>query len=397
MVKKTLISLFSLLLFVSATTTVTAQAKPKLAVLVVGMDDWMLADLVAHLAGEEINWGKSFEVVTRSSFVQNKQKALRRSSPSGVVDVCQLYSWAVTHGVAHVYLITTLDNHTFSAQVFDVNNPTISQCSRSSTDNFDALALKQLAWRLTGGLRSGSGCPPVCSIPGMVYVKGGSFAMGCVSGRDDISLDGYSGCGGFTAHNVTVGDFWIGDHEVTQGEWLAVMGGFSTSNITGSYRGDDKPMIYVSWNDIQAYLTALNSSGVYPEMTYRLPTEEEWEYAARGGVKMYDRCSQGCVYSGSNDLNSVAVYYDNWYNTGHTYSPAGKTKLANELGIYDMSGSVFEWCADSWRSSYNSSPDASYRVIRGGSWDYNAWSCRIAYRNYIGPSFRYNSVGFRVV
>jgi formylglycine-generating enzyme required for sulfatase activity len=398
MVKKSLISFFSLLLFAAAAATATAQAaKPKLAVFVVGMDDWMLADVLAHLAGEELNRDKTFEVVTRSNHVQNKLKALRRSKPSGAVDHCDLRDWSIASGVAHVYLITTLDNQNFSAQLFDVATISMaSQCSRSSTGSFGAVALKQLAWTLTGGLRSGAGCPNICALPGMVFVQGGTYTMGNLSGRDNAVSDGGTAISAFTAHPVTVGDFWIGDHEVTQGEWLSVMGSFPTSSITGSSRGDDKPMIYVSWNDVQNYLSALNGSTAYAYsgMTYRLPTEEEWEYAARGGVKMHDRCGKGCQYSGSNTLNQVAVYNGSW---SYSYPAAVKTKMANELGIYDMSGSVCEWCSDGWRSDYTSTPNTSYRVLRGGSWDNNAWDCRVAYRGNRGPGSRDNYVGFRVV
>jgi formylglycine-generating enzyme required for sulfatase activity len=397
MMKKLLVSFFPLLLFAAATTA-TDQPK-KLAVLVVGMDDWMLADVVAHLAGEEINRDNSYQVVTRSNHVQNKLKALRRSKPSGVVDHCDFRDWGIASGVTHVYLITTLDNQNFLAQLFDVaTSSMVSQCSRSSTSSFGAVALKQLAWTLTGGLRSGAGCPDICAIRGMVFVQGGSYTMGYVSGRDNAVSDGGSGTyGAFTAHPVTVGDFWIGDHEVTQGEWLSVMGGFPTGYITGSYRGDDKPMIYVSWNDIQGYLSELNKSVPYPGMTYRLPTEEEWEYAARGGVKMHDRCAQGCQYSGGNTLDEVAVYQDNWYDIGYEYPAAVKTKLANELGIYDMSGNVFEWCSDGWRSDYTSTPNPSYRVLRGGSWNGDAWSCRAASCIHQEPSNREYFLGFRVV
>jgi formylglycine-generating enzyme required for sulfatase activity len=166
----------------------------------------------------------------------------------------------------------------------------------------------------------------------MVFVKGGTFTMGCTAEQGDDCFDNEE-----PAHKVTLSDFYIGKYEVTQAQWKAV-----TGNNPSKFNGcDNCPVEGVSWNDIQEFIKKLNAK---TGLNYRLPTEAEWEYAARGGAQ-----SRGYKYSGSNSVDEVAWYYGNSGNETH---PAG-TKKANELGIYDMSGNVYEWCND-WYGAYNS-------------------------------------------
>jgi formylglycine-generating enzyme required for sulfatase activity len=400
--KKVVISFFTLLLAAAAT---MVQAKPKLAVFVVGVDDWKRGDVLAHIAGEELNRDKKYEVVTRSGAVQVKLKQLRRAAP-GCVDSYDLRTWGVQHGVEYIFLITTPDDKNFSANLLD-RSSCQTLCSESSVSGgLSAVALKELAWSLTTELHSdcsatcGGYYDPELGLE-MVCVKGGTFMMGFINGRDNAvyasesagssdRLDAF-----YPAVNVEVGDFLIGEHEVTQGEWLAVMDAFPTNKITGSYRDDKKPMVYVSWNDIQDYLAKLNEKMVNTGKVYRLPTEAEWEYAARGGVKMYESCNVGCVYSGSNVLNSVAVNPNNW---NYNYPSEVKTKFPNELGIYDMSGNVWELCAEGWRNNYTDTPDNSSAISRGGSWNDSRASCRVSKRaKESSRNNRVNDVGFRIV
>ena len=216
----------------------------------------------------------------------------------------------------------------------------------------------------------------------MVYVKGGTFQMGALE-DDDESYNREK-----PAYEVTLSDYYIGKYEVTQGLWKAVMG----SNPSRSTEGDNYPVENVSWNDVQEFIAKLN------ELTGRkfaLPTEAQWEYAARGGVK-----TQGYKYSGSNDIDEVAWYYENSENSTH---PVG-AKKANELGIYDMSGNVDEWCLD-WYDDYDSEAQTnpagpetdSFRVLRGGCWYFNAWSCRVSNWTYSNQSIRNDFFGFRLV
>jgi formylglycine-generating enzyme required for sulfatase activity len=191
-------------------------------------------------------------------------------------------------------------------------------------------------------------------------------------------------------------DFWMGKTEVTQAEYRQV-----TGKSPSTFKGDDLPVERVSWDDAVAFCEELTrrerAAGRLPQgYVYRLPTEAEWEYAAKGGSK-----SKGFTYAGGNDIDTVA-----WHggNSGTTTHPVGK-KAANELGLHDMSGNVWEWCSDWYQDSYSGLPDAdpkgpgegSDRVNRGGSWFLDASFCRSAHRRRYRPSYAGINLGFRVV
>ena len=217
----------------------------------------------------------------------------------------------------------------------------------------------------------------------MIAVEGGTFTMGATA---EQASDAYSD--EKPTHQVTLSSYYIGKTEVTQELWQAVMG----SNPSG-FSGANLPVEKVSWEDCQSFVIKLNElTGKY----FRLPTEAEWEYAARGGSK-----SQGYKYSGSNTVDDVAWYPSNSSSKTHPVA----TKAPNELGIYDMSGNVLEWCSDWYSSSYYSSSSqynptgpasGSRRVYRGGSWGSSARLCRVSYRDYNGPSYRFYNLGLRL-
>ena len=218
----------------------------------------------------------------------------------------------------------------------------------------------------------------------MVWVSGGTFTMGATSEQGSDAWDDEK-----PAHSVTLSGYYIGKYEVTQAQWKAVMG-----NNPSYFKGDNLPVENVTWNDVQEFIRKLNQ---LTGKSYRLPTEAEWEYAARGGSN-----SSGNKYSGSNNIGSVAWYTE---NSGSKTHPVG-SKSPNELGIYDMSGNVWEWCQDRWASNYySSSPQrnpkgpasGSYRVFRGGSWSNDARLCRVSYRSYDSPDCRLDNLGFRLV
>jgi sulfatase modifying factor 1 len=211
----------------------------------------------------------------------------------------------------------------------------------------------------------------------MVFVKGGKFRMGSNDGGSDEK----------PVHQVTLSDFFIGKYEVTQRQWQYVMGK-NPSYFTGC---DDCPVEQVSWNNVQEFIRKLNrKSG----KNYRLPTEAEWEYAAKGGNK-----SEGFTYSGSNTIDEVAWYNKNSDSKTHL---AGQ-KRPNELGLYDMSGNVLEWCND-WYGRYlpgsqvnpKGPSTGDYCVYRGGGWGYLSGSCRPSTRDRSGPGSHSFNLGFRV-
>ena len=216
----------------------------------------------------------------------------------------------------------------------------------------------------------------------MVRVEAGTFTMGATPEMKDPWDDEKP------THQVTLtNDYYIGKYEVTQALWKAVMG-----KNPSKFKGDNLPVEQVNWKDCQEFLSKLNNT---TGKKFRLPTEAEWEYAARGGKK-----SRGYQYSGSNNISDVAWYEDNSGSKTHTVG----SKQANELGIYDMSGNVWEWCHD-WKGSYSSSSQVnpigansvSRRVIRGGNWLNYAGHCCSSCRSFGASDIGMNSLGLRLV
>ena len=229
--------------------------------------------------------------------------------------------------------------------------------------------------------------------PEMIFVEGGTFLMGATTEQGKLVEDEE-----LPTHQVTVNSFNIGKYPVTQGQWKALMETDikkqrDKANIYYNLRGegDNNPMYYVSWDDAQEFISRLNEKS---KKNYRLPTEAEWEYAARGGSK-----SKGYKHSGSNNCSKVAWFND---NSGYTTHPVGKKK-PNELGIFDMNGNVKEWCSD-WKGKYSEYPhtnpygpsEGEFRIMRGGCWYEPSSRCRVAYRFYEGQQNRYNDCGFRL-
>lgn len=215
----------------------------------------------------------------------------------------------------------------------------------------------------------------------MVRVQGGTFTMGAAPEQGDDAYDGEK-----PAHRVTLSDYYIGQTEVTQALWQAVMG-----NNPSRFKGSENPVECVSWNDCQEFIKKLNA---LTGKTFSLPTEAQWEFAARGG-----NLSKGYKYAGSNNLDDVAWYYDNSNSATHSVA----TKQPNELGLYDMSGSVWEWCNDclgNYGSSAQTNPigpsTGSFRVCRGGGLFGDAGDCRVSDRNGNFPDCRDFNHGFRL-
>lgn len=215
----------------------------------------------------------------------------------------------------------------------------------------------------------------------MIKVEGGTFTMGATGGMIDEAID----CE-FPSHKVTLSSYYIGETVVTQELWVAVMGHNPSEN-----KGAKLPVEHVLWIDCQKFISKLND---LTGEQFRLPTEAEWEFAARGGNK-----SKGYKYSGSNILDDVAWYEGN--SGGHTHSVG--TKRPNELGIYDMSGNVWEWVND-WYSDYTAEAQNNptggttgngfVRIDRGGAMDCSGIYCRISFRDNGNGEYYY--VGLRL-
>lgn len=214
----------------------------------------------------------------------------------------------------------------------------------------------------------------------MVYVEGGTFMMGATDSDSEAWRIEKP------AHRVTLSGYYIGKYPVTQKQWIEIMG----SNPSES-EGDNLPVGNVSWNDAQEFICKLNAR---TGKNYRLPTEAEWEFAARGG-----NSSCGYKYSGSDNPDAVAWYDENSDSKTHEVG----LKSPNELGIYDMSGNIWEWCQDffdGYRRSAKTNPQGPTsgmsRVMRGGSWDSYATNCRVSFRSLFMPDFQIAVYGFRL-
>ena len=218
----------------------------------------------------------------------------------------------------------------------------------------------------------------------MVEVEGGTFVMGSPFDSSVAELDERP------PHPVSLRSFFIGQTEVTQALWEAVMG----NNPSSQQVGDDKPVNEVKWDDCHAFISKLNA---LTGKTFRLPTEAEWEYAARGG-----KYSRGYQFAGSNDIDAVAWHYEN----SHFKLYAVAQKRPNELGLYDMTGNVSEWCEDFYDDMYYShSPsdnpcntkESNYRVSRGGNYSRKVEGSGVCDRYAKSPSFSDNYTGLRLV
>ena len=215
----------------------------------------------------------------------------------------------------------------------------------------------------------------------MIHVDGGLFMMGAHEGDSEAYNNERP------AHQVILSSYYIGETLVTQALWEAVMGKKNPS----VYEDINLPVENVSWDDCQDFISKLNAK---TNRTFRLPTEAEWEFAARGGNK-----SKGYKYAGSNNLNDVAWYSMNSKDKTHPVAQ----KLPNELGLYDMSGNVWEWCQD-WYGMYSNNSQTNpmgtesgdNRVRRGGSWHNNEGYCRITHRESNSPSYHYFYLGLRL-
>jgi formylglycine-generating enzyme required for sulfatase activity len=382
-----------------------ASNLPRLAVLPFnvlssGMDQGD-AELLAQLLATELANSGSYAVFPRTNTIEKVMEE-HHIERSGMTDAESIK--AIGEAVNAEYVLSASvrklgpDNY-FSASILHIVEASQAKGAREKyqTVNDGLTLMPRIARTLAGDGAAPGGSAPAGKVPAnMALVEGGTFQMGSTSGDNDEK----------PVHTVTVKSFYMGKTEVTQKEWMEVMG-----NNPSRVKGDTLPVENVSWYDAVEYCNRLSlKEGLTPAYRgsgdaivcdfnaggYRLPTEAEWEYAAKGGNKDY----LSYEYSGGNSVGSVAWYNE---NSGRSTHPAG-TKAPNSLGLYDMSGNVWEWCWD-WYGSYSggSQTDPSGassgtgRVIRGGSWYNDAALARSAYRDIFTPSGRRDILGFRLV
>ena len=402
----------------------TGNTRLKFAVYVTGIKEGRpLTDVdeemnSAHGVASDvmINSGK-YEMIERSQAFLKQIREEQKYQHSGVVEDKQIAAIGKANGAQKICVVqlTIKGNGLLVvARIVDVENETASQSGRVQKSDYSSwldvgTAVEEAVNKIIGNSavpqtanRSVTTYNPDNDLNfkvgdvtfKMIFVKGGTFQMGGYSGDDDEK----------PAHTVSVSDFYIGEFEVTQALWQEVMGTTidqqqEKANTSWPDRGvgANYPMYYVSHTEAEEFCGHLNQRlrGDMPAgYIFALPTEAEWEYAALGGNK-----SNSFTYSGSNCLLDVGWNTENGTSTTH---PVG-LKKANELGLYDMSGNVYEWCSD-WYGSYGNfsqkdpqgPSSGSYRVRRGGSWNGNASFCRVTARNSNSPSSRNGNGGFRL-
>jgi formylglycine-generating enzyme required for sulfatase activity len=388
--------LIFMIVLLSGTIVFGQEGKKKVAIYTDDKSGKNYVEFAGEFLTNAIVKRNDYEAYERTKdFLQliSKEQEYQRS---GAVSEDQIASLGKQLGVQLVcaVIIGVADGQYFiSAKLIDVETAGIESSSRPqlfSAGDYAGFekACEEVAASLFGASSSASdnisgNIQRRLAEPEMVFVQGGTFWMGC---SDEQGSDCYND--EKPLYSVTLNNFYIGKYEVTQAQWEAVMEDNPSANM-----GHDLPVENVSWEEVQKFIRKLNAM---TGKNYRLPTEAEWEYAARGGNQ-----SRGYKYSGSNNVDEVAWYENNSEEKTHQVG----TKKANELGIYDMSGNVFECCQDwydnkYYKKKYQMNPSGAssgiLRVNRGGSWNNRARSCRAANRSFNPPYNRDSDLGFRL-
>ncbi|MDR3189205.1 MAG: formylglycine-generating enzyme family protein [Prevotellaceae bacterium] len=434
------------LLLIGATGTMTAGAqgsgKPTLVVFVVGMQTDALGDALAQKIGAELNRNSRYTMLSGAADPVKAKLTELRTQGARSIDRNALAEWGRTNGISTICLVTDDikgNDHMFLAQLIDTKDSKLSGKGRYIRTGIVEGDLPRVSLALTkqleGPERKRSAPAPARSYPAeldieMVRVEGGTFTMGCTAEQVNCKTNE------LPLHSVAVSNFSIGKYPITQAQWNAVMagtgkenyfywGGNAADTYTGSARcgnvlcDDQRPMEYITWYEAVEFCNVLSGKlGLKPAYAinqttvtlnsnyngYRLPMEAEWEYAARGckgdGGSGAATC-ENLLYSGSNDVNEVGWHIGN----SSTTHPVGQKK-PNRLGIYDMSGNVWDWIYD-WYDAYTNAaatnpkgPESgTYRVIRGGGWDnpHSEWLRVFARYPSWSASNRNGAIGFRVV
>lgn len=389
-----------------------------LAVYATGFQDGQpisvsIKSIAQNTAITKLTGGGNYQLIERSSEFLKQIEAEQQFQQSGDVADNQIAELGASYGAQKICVISvTIDGGYLyvAARIVDVVKKISFESGEAECVDYRGVA--QIRPTVGKALDQILGTPSTLSVVNrpftatednkefevngvrlkMIFVKGGSMYLGCTSGSGSCESDESP------SHNVTLSDYYMGETEVTQALWKAVMG---YNNNPSYWKGDQLPVETVSWTDCQEFVARLNSllaSKLPQGYRFALPSEAQWEYAARGGQR-----SSGSMYAGSGNVGFVAWYDGN--SSSHTHDV--KQKAPNELGLYDMSGNVWEWCEDWYSSSFYSDnrnwtdPVNTYagsrRVLRGGSWNDYASLCRVAFRSGDSPSSRdYYDNGFRL-
>ena len=406
----------------------TGDERWKLAIYVTGDAPQPIKTITQNKVATALTNSGSYQLIERSAEFLKAITQEQKYQQSGDVDDNQITKLGIQYGakfvcVVHITLMADANYIQIAMRMIDVERATSESAGEAESGNYQGptdidgvvnTAVKQMLGSsvpTSGSVnrpvvrQQGGGQNITFTLPGgqkfkMVYVEGGTFVMGCTSEQSGQCESDES-----PAHNVSLGSYYMAEYEVTQSLWQAVMGTTiynqqSKASASSTYGvGDNLPMYYISHTECEEFCGRLNNllRDQLPQgFKFRLPTEAQWEYAARGGVN-----AKPTIYSGSDYVSEVAWYTD---NSGGGVKQVG-LKDPNELGLYDMSGNVYEWCADWYSSSfYSSSPQhdpknlssGSSRVARGGSWIGYASYCRVSFRSNYSPGYRYSYVGFRL-
>ena len=375
------------------------EKKPAIAFYLTGvkLDDAVYRPFSGFMTMAIVSGGK-YTAVDRTPQVRKMIEAEQVYQRAGAVDDEQISALGREWKARYVFDIKVSqkgERYLLAATIVDVDNGNIVKKdmldSRLKSDNDIRAAAQEIAgWlEISGAFHSVVG-------PGgmeMVFVKGGTFTMGCTKEQEKCDAKREA-----PAFSAALDDFYIGKFVVTQIQWRLMMGG---DDNPSPLVGDDLPVTNFTWAKMMDFIERVNlfSGG---SMTYRLPTEAEWEYAARGGG-----ASKGYIYAGGNDLDEVAWHGKNKDSRGRGLNPVG-LKKPNEIGLYDMTGNVCEWVSD-WYAPYTAAPKANPqgppqgegRVQRGGNSMQRDYNCRIPVRTYdmgrIDERKGSGSLGFRLV
>lgn len=411
---KRYVILIAIIFGVVAPSVRSQEVKKKVAVYMTGSDAESYKKVIGARLVSTITATNEYAAVERTEEFLAALSEERDYQLSGEVRDNQIVSLGRRFGVRYVVVadVTELFDDLFVAsRMINVETGLVERAFDASGPAESTAQLMNLATKIANGLLGAGNTGNGITLGGhsggrdfvettaglnmkMVWVEGGDFLMGGTSEQGSDVQDNEQ-----VIRRVKLASYYIGECEVTQSQWAKVMGtsiqqqaskaGFSECKGIGP----DYPLYYVSWEEAQAFCLELSRM---TGRTYCLPTEAQWEYAARGGKN-----NDGSKYSGSWSVDAVAWYND---NSGSSTHPV-KNKRANSLGLYDMSGNVWEWCSDWYNSNYNvndtnnpTGPSSgATRVLRGGGWFSNSIGCRVSHRGINSPGYRNNFSGFRVV